>query len=136
MKGRDVQILLRAESEEGTERMCLPARVRGSRFVFGREGDLFSVDVPREGAVHISRRGEISYRLVLEEGAETAARIRTPYGEIDAAVRTLSSVVRGEGCRICLECTYVLLFGDWERRCRITFTARPRSAAENGEEEV
>lgn len=116
--------VLRTEDEEGSERLCLSARRRGDRFVFGREGDWFTVFLPQGAPPRISRRGSLCYRLVLDEGRETDACVRSAYGSFGVRVRTLCARVR-RGRGICsLQCEYVLDFSGYERRCSVTFSAR------------
>lgn len=117
--------VLRTEDEDGAERLCVSARRRGNRFVFREEGDWFTVFLPQGAPPRISRRGGLCYRLVLDERRETEACVRTAYGNFGVRVRTVSVQVREEGVRCTLRCEYVLDFSGYERRCRVTFAARP-----------
>lgn len=124
--------VLRTEDEEGAERLCVSARRRGDRFVFGRGGDWFAVLLPRGAPPRILRRGELRYRLVLDERCETHACIHTAYGSFAVRVRTLCAQVREGGGGCMLHCEYVLDFSGYERRCRVTFSARPPQPAKEG----
>ncbi len=119
------KVLLRTESEEGTQRIAAQAEWTetegGLSFFFEKEGAAFTV---RPGIpARIERMGGLRYVLELDPDRETDAVIASPYGELSAKVRVRRAAFDKDAHRLQFFCEYALDFSGEVHAHTVAFTA-------------
>ncbi len=85
------------------------------------------------GRVDVIRRGPLDVHMVFERGQRNVSRYRTPFGDLQIGIRTLSIDSRADDLKIHTEISYLLDIDDQHvSDCKIVLDIRPKGIRPKG----